>query len=318
MIAYQYSEELDATSRANSPSFTTLPVRIRKDNSRSQKICAKFLAAWSKIGVKYSSTPVGTQCSFGHFVSLVIPECPPDKIALITKLCDYGFIENDLLETPDLVQVVGHTGPRSFNPKYEAIRQEVVEEMLDIDHPMMMSLMVFYQEYWMAKLNDAPSPSTFEEYIQQRLVHSGFKIIGIIICICMDIRIDPLEMENILHITRPLEQSLGLCNDYFSYAKEKEELRQGKGRNALTFLMQKEGMTEEEALKCLKEKIASLEETHHAAFEDSMKNGVLSPELRQYILFLRMAGGGVHVFHSTAGTEAVGWTHLATAIKISL
>ena len=117
----------------------------------------------------------------------------------------------------------------------------------------------------------------------------------------MDIRIDPLEMENILHITRPLEQSMGLGNDYFSYSKEKEELRQGKGRNALTFLMQKEGMAEEEALKCLKEKIVSLEETHHAAFEVSMKNGVLSPELRRYILFLRMAGGGVHVFHGTAG-----------------
>jgi hypothetical protein len=117
----------------------------------------------------------------------------------------------------------------------------------------------------------------------------------------MDIRIDPLEMESILHITRPLEQSLGLCNDYFSYAKEKEELRQGKGRNAVTFLMQKEGMTEEEALKCLKDNIASLEETHNAAFEDSMKNDVLSPELRRYILFLRTAGGGMHVFHSTAG-----------------
>lgn len=97
MIAYQYSEELDAISCANSPSFTTLPVRIRKDNSRSQKICAKFLAAWSKIGVKSTSPPLGTQCSFGHFVSLVIPECPPDKIALITKLCDYGFIENGWL-----------------------------------------------------------------------------------------------------------------------------------------------------------------------------------------------------------------------------
>jgi hypothetical protein len=79
------------------------------------------------------------------------------------------------LETPDSVQVVGHTGPRPFNPKDEAIRQEVVEEMLDIDHPMMMSLVVFYQEYWMAKLNDAPSLSTFEEYIQQRLVQSGFR-----------------------------------------------------------------------------------------------------------------------------------------------
>jgi hypothetical protein len=81
--------------------------------------------------------------------------------------------KTDLLDTPDLVQVVGR--PRSINPKDEAIRQEIVEEMLGIDHPMMMSLMVFYQEYWMARLNAAPSPSTFEEYIQQRLVHSGFK-----------------------------------------------------------------------------------------------------------------------------------------------
>jgi hypothetical protein len=117
----------------------------------------------------------------------------------------------------------------------------------------------------------------------------------------MDICIDPLEMEKILHITKPLEQSMGLCNDYFSYAKEKEEFRQGKGWNALAFLIQKEGMTEEEALKCLKEKIVSLEETHHAAFEKSMKNDVLSPELRRYILYLRMAAGGVHVFHSAAG-----------------
>lgn len=117
----------------------------------------------------------------------------------------------------------------------------------------------------------------------------------------MDIHADAKEMESIQHLIRPLEESFGLCNDYFSYDKERDDLMEGRGANAVAFLMQTERITEEKALERIKQNIISLETAHNAAFEASMKEGALSPELQRFILFLQSAMGGLHIYQATAG-----------------
>jgi hypothetical protein len=57
------------------------------------------------------------------------------------------------------------------DPEQQRLRREILEEILDIDSPLIMSLAVCSQEYWAAKSNPAQSPGTFEEYIRQRRSH---------------------------------------------------------------------------------------------------------------------------------------------------
>lgn len=115
----------------------------------------------------------------------------------------------------------------------------------------------------------------------------------------MDIHLSQDEIKAIQHITDPIEECMGLCNDYFSYKKEREDLRRGNGFNAVWFLMQREGASEAEALERVRSKILSLEEIHNTGLEESVKDNALSVEMRHYITFFRLAHGGWHVFHTT-------------------
>lgn len=116
----------------------------------------------------------------------------------------------------------------------------------------------------------------------------------------MDIHVNPDEIEATQHILSPIEKCMGLCNDYFSYKKEKEDLRQGNGLNAVWFLRQKEGLSEKEALDQVKSKIISLEEAHNVELARSINDDLLSVEMGRYITFFRLAHGGLHVFHTVA------------------
>lgn len=115
----------------------------------------------------------------------------------------------------------------------------------------------------------------------------------------MDIRLDQDEIEAIQHITDPIEECMGLSNDYFSFNKEREDLRQGNGLNSVWFLVQKEGISEEEALEQVKSKVLSLEKNHNTAVAELMEKDALTAEMQRYLTFFRLAHGGLHVFHTT-------------------
>jgi hypothetical protein len=91
MISYHYSEELDAAKRP-SASFTSLPVRLRKDDSLSQRASAEFQSEWNNSASQ--KVVFGSQGIFGHLLSLILPECPPKMVPVFTKFFDYAFLEN--------------------------------------------------------------------------------------------------------------------------------------------------------------------------------------------------------------------------------
>ena len=91
MISYRYSEELDAANRPSS-SFTSLPARLRKDDSLSQRASAEFQSEWNNSASQQAV--FGSRGILGHLVSLILPECPPQMAPVFTKLFDYAFLEN--------------------------------------------------------------------------------------------------------------------------------------------------------------------------------------------------------------------------------
>lgn len=127
--------------------------------------------------------------------------------------------------------------------------------------------------------------------------HSVFaKFIGL----AMDFRAPDESMSMIEEVTRPLERAMALCNDYFSWPKDKEHFQQGKGANAVAFLQQVEGISEEEALESIKRQIIALEESHNSALERLMNARTLSPDMQSYLITFRLAAGGLHFFTSTS------------------
>lgn len=113
----------------------------------------------------------------------------------------------------------------------------------------------------------------------------------------MDSDLDDEALESVKHITNPLLESFALGNDYFSYSKEKNE---ENAVNAVKFLMQHEGMSEEIALNAIKERTIELEQAHNAAFDEWLKGEQQSPELHRYLVNLRLGAGGGHFVQATS------------------
>jgi hypothetical protein len=95
---YQYSKEVDCDTIARSRSFTTFPVRIHKNDAQSQRISNQFIKEWKRIigGDKRFDANVA-QSPVGHFVSLAIPECLPERLAFAWKAFDYAVALDGML-----------------------------------------------------------------------------------------------------------------------------------------------------------------------------------------------------------------------------
>ncbi|KAE8336154.1 hypothetical protein BDV24DRAFT_168496 [Aspergillus arachidicola] len=154
-----------------------------------------------------------------------------------------------------------------------------------------MSLVISAQEYHASRINPGPIPSTFDEFMERRLVYSGFHVFAKFIALAMDFRAQDESMSTIEDIIRPLERAMALCNDYFSWPKDKEHFQQGKGSNVVVFLQQVKGMSEEEALESIKRQVISLEEKHNSAFDHLMKANTISSEVQSYLIAFRLAAG---------------------------
>lgn len=84
---YQYSKEVNSAALARSRSFTTFPVRIHKNDARAQKATHQFVKEWKRINQRFDVNVA--QSPVGHFASLVLPECLPQRLAFASKAFDY-------------------------------------------------------------------------------------------------------------------------------------------------------------------------------------------------------------------------------------
>ena len=96
MPDFQYSKEVDSATIEGTPSFTTLPIRVHRDDLRARKASRRFRTTWEAAGGSRSSSPLmpGGEAPVGHIMSLTLPECCPDRLEVVTKMADYMCLEN--------------------------------------------------------------------------------------------------------------------------------------------------------------------------------------------------------------------------------
>lgn len=96
---------------------------------------------------------------------------------IISALLQVSSAKNlDLLESQNYSQDphVEHLAPKLLDPTHSKIRDRLIEDVLEVNHPAAMSVLKNGKEYWVLKLKDKLKPSTLEEYVQQRTIHSAF------------------------------------------------------------------------------------------------------------------------------------------------
>jgi hypothetical protein len=94
MSDFQYSKEVPLKTIESTISFTTLPIRVHKDDTRATKASRRFRAAWAAASTDRTQLIRSSETPLGHVISLAVPECPLDRLEVGAKLWDYGCLEN--------------------------------------------------------------------------------------------------------------------------------------------------------------------------------------------------------------------------------
>jgi hypothetical protein len=94
MFEFSYSKEVPLKDIQGTVSFTTLPIRINKDDWRIRKSSRRFQVAWAAANTDSMESLRSLETPFGHMISMAVPECSPQILEAVAKLCDFGFFEN--------------------------------------------------------------------------------------------------------------------------------------------------------------------------------------------------------------------------------
>ncbi len=98
-MKYVYSREYDLTSAQKQGCWSTLPLRIHKDEQLAIEASYEFLRDWEEaVGKGTDLDATISLCANGHFVALTIPECLPERLRIITRLSDFSYIYDGKLQ----------------------------------------------------------------------------------------------------------------------------------------------------------------------------------------------------------------------------
>lgn len=110
------------------------------------------------------------------------------------------------------------------------------------------------------------------------------------------IRLTDGEKALVQHMIKPLQVSILLTNDYYSYPKAKarhqKHKKTGHVFNAMAVLMEERFVGEADAMTFLKWEILDAENVHNMAFDEALKHGSLSEKLTRYVKAFRLFVGG--------------------------
>jgi ophiobolin F synthase len=86
---------IDPADSARTEAFTTLPIRIHKDNNVADAASERLLKDWDhhlqdrqSLNSRTSLSTLGNMCALGF------PEVMPERLSILTYLTDLGFMHD--------------------------------------------------------------------------------------------------------------------------------------------------------------------------------------------------------------------------------
>ena len=93
MSHYQYSHPVSATELKKWGVFTNLDVRVHNKEELAYQGSRDFIEDVSKLWDSEMSWKCCAQKN-GHLMALSLPECLPERLALLSAVCDMVFLQD--------------------------------------------------------------------------------------------------------------------------------------------------------------------------------------------------------------------------------
>lgn len=95
MEGWQYSRPIDDETIKKTPSFTTLPIRINKQNDVADEATKRALRDWDHyVNDGLAKTALISISELGNLGAFAYPEVPPERLAILTYLTDLGMLHD--------------------------------------------------------------------------------------------------------------------------------------------------------------------------------------------------------------------------------
>ncbi|KAE8347859.1 hypothetical protein BDV24DRAFT_121479 [Aspergillus arachidicola] len=306
---WTHSQPIDAATQQQNDCFTTLTARIHKYDHVAQRGSDRFLedltatldSEEAKSKSSYLTSPVGNYASF------LYPECMPERLELVAYLTELGNVHDDHADSRN-TPAADKPEELVESPRAEArkkLLEKVTGELTDKDG---LEIIDCYRSNWLVTpdVPTADNCANLDDYVARRRLNAGIDVYWTLMGFAHGTRLGKEDQAIVRDALDAAERTMFFTNDYYSWPKEKREVKKRRVANVILFLMQHQNMSEDDARAKTKELILENEkefvkrrEALYQAHPD------LAPKLRKWMEVLEAALGGIHYWCTNAPRYAV-------------
>ncbi|KAB8220357.1 isoprenoid synthase domain-containing protein [Aspergillus novoparasiticus] len=306
---WTHSQPIDAATQQQNDCFTTLTARIHKYDHVAQRGSDRFLedltatldSEEAKSKSSYLTSPVGNYASF------LYPECMPERLELVAYLTELGNVHDDHADSKN-TPAADKPEELVESPRAEArkkLLEKVTGELTDKDG---LEIIDCYRSNWLVTpdVPTADNCANLDDYVARRRLNAGIDVYWTLMGFAHRTRLGKEDQAIVRDALDAAERTMFFTNDYYSWPKEKREVKKRRVANVILFLMQHQNMSEDDARAKTKELILENEkefvkrrEALYQAHPD------LAPKLRKWMEVLEAALGGIHYWCTNAPRYAV-------------
>ncbi|KAJ5670875.1 isoprenoid synthase domain-containing protein [Penicillium longicatenatum] len=239
----------------------------------------------------------------GHFASVVLPLCKPERLGLVSYVFEYAFLYDNVVESVSKVSLDEGTDNIVLNEtEYRTVRSttgtkqiqsKMLLELLATDKPCAEVVIAAWKEMVATTASRDKSCifDSIEEYVDYRIIDTGAPFVDTVMRFGMGILLTHDEEKQVASIVKPCFAALGLANDFYSFDIEWSEFQEidntdkvSTMTNAVWLYMKWENISSDEA----KAKLRQVVRDYEKEFQQRMNSFVAdkekcSPKLREYL-----------------------------------
>ncbi|OJJ46868.1 hypothetical protein ASPZODRAFT_141650 [Penicilliopsis zonata CBS 506.65] len=323
VVTWTYSRVIDdEEQKTQNGCFTTLPIRIHKEDHVAEEGSQRFVQDLNYIVTDKTAPKTGCLSSpVGNYASVIYPECLPDRLEVVAYLTELGYLHLEWIvheliseEHPDQQtsessadNVAEENDGPTESPRDASLKKLLTKAMTDLaDRNQLVGLEIIdtYRNNWLSS-KETPTADTFaniDEYVAFRRTNAGINLYGTLMGFSHGTRFTKEDYSTMTDVLSAAERAIIFTNDYYSWAKKRKDSK----ANVILFLMQHEDLSVEAARERTKQLILQSEYDFVKRREALYKSHPdLAPQLRKWAEVLGAAIGGVHYWCANTPLPAV-------------